>query len=110
MEQLEIAKKIAGRSSLKRYKTGCVIVRNGKILSMGWSHYGEQRLKEYRSIHAELHAIRRAGASVDLTNSVFYIATRSERGTFTTGKPCHVCQRLINNLGAHVEFTKRRSN
>jgi deoxycytidylate deaminase len=102
---LELAKKIATRSSLRRYRTGCVIVRGDVVIATGWSHFSEQNLREYRSIHAEVHAIRRAGGLAKLAGSVFYIATLSERNTIAKGNPCECCSRLIEKAEATARYT-----
>ncbi|MBE3093974.1 MAG: hypothetical protein IMZ52_03005 [Actinobacteria bacterium] len=46
-EYLELAKKMANESNCKRVKYGCVIVKDGQILSTGWKcDECQQRKKE----------------------------------------------------------------
>lgn len=92
------ALKVAARSSLYKYKTGAIIVRDNKIISRGWSHYSDRTFQTYLSVHAELHAVMRA-AGEDLSGCTIYVVTLSFAGNVTTGRPCAECARILKDAG-----------
>ena len=97
--------KIANRSSMKRYGTGCVIVKGKEIISNGWSHKG-QNLGSLYSLHAELHALAR-GRHLDLQGTTCYIATIAKKsGNLTTARPCIRCAIALRTAGVtQVQYT-----
>jgi pyrimidine deaminase RibD-like protein len=82
-----------------RFKTGCAFVRDGEVLSMGWSHRCNFILDETPwSKHAELHGAQRA--RWDVEGSTCYVVTLSKRGNKTCGRPCdEACYPLLRRLG-----------
>ena len=90
---------VAERSPLLRFHTGCVIVdKKGRIITTGWSHRSETRMASTPfSIHAEHHALRRAG--VDVSGGTAVVATKSRKGNWTNSKPCPECARLLKDAG-----------
>lgn len=109
--RLEFAARQAINSQIVKHKTGAVIANvNGDPISHGWSHYGERTLaiyKQYRSVHAELHAIIRAPRRDDLVGGTIYIATvRARTNTIGLAKPCMLCENLLYEVGiSRVIFT-----
>lgn len=97
---IEKALKVAERSGLKKYKTGAVIVdREGKEISIGWSHYSELILKETWTVHAELHAVHRA-YKPSLFGGRIYIATYSAKShNPCLSRPCSVCLPFLSDVG-----------
>jgi len=92
------AMRVAGRSELKRFHTGAALLdRHGRLVSTGWSHRCEPRLVRYRSMHAEHHALRRAGRSV--SGGVAAVATISARGNWTMSLPCDECRSILEQAG-----------
>lgn len=96
---------------MRRFKTGAVIVgKDGKLLSVGWSHMTDRIMKEYHSMHAECHAILRARATrKPLRGATIYVATLSGKsGSVTSAKPCRACKALILAVGiTEVIYTER---
>lgn len=87
------SKKIAQRSSHRRYKTSCLIVApRDEIVSWGVSHTSSTIYSNLLSLHAETHALFKA-RHLDLRGHSAYICTISGRsGNCTWGKPClHCC-------------------
>ena len=96
---LDLAHKMAERSPVRRFQTGAVIMKNGEIISTGWSHASERNMACYRSMHAELHAIFRCD-SRDTVGSTIAIVTLSRKsGNRTDGTPCLFCLRNIQKFG-----------
>lgn len=109
---LELAIKLAHRSTNKRHKTGAVIVnsKTGDIISTGWSHKGQTTWKTTPwSTHAEMHAILRAPHPKLLEHATIYIATVcSKSGNLTSAKPCSSCGALLSGAGIkQVIYTER---
>src|SRR5262245_2190977 len=104
---IEEAIKIAKRSPMLRYQTGCVLVKNNEIISNGWSHKGTN-LGSLYSMHAELHALAR-GRHLDLRGAEAWIATISKKsGNLTSGKPCIRCIIALKSTGIeNVYFTTK---
>jgi deoxycytidylate deaminase len=97
-ELIEIARKMALRSPVRRFQTGAIIVRNNKIISAGWSHASETNMACYRSMHAEHHAITRCDSS-QLADSTIVIVTVSRKsGNMTDATPCIFCMQNIQRV------------
>ena len=101
-----IAKKLSKKSDYKSYKLGSVIVKNNRIVGMGfnkdrthpksnsWDHY----------IHAELSAILNAGE--ECQGSDIYVYRENRIGEISPSKPCVNCKKLIVAAGIkNVYFT-----
>lgn len=95
----------ARRSILKKYATGAALVKDGKVVGIGWSHVGHIRSKTTPwSTHAEAHLLQRVGFKPEGCD--LYIATISSGGNLTLALPCESCERLIEKLGpAIVHYT-----
>lgn len=97
---LEFAIACSARSGIKKHGTGAVIVHpnKGKI-SHGWSHYSEFTMVNYRSIHAEIHALLRCNRD-KIAGSTIYIATIvNANGNITLSKPCDQCLATLHDVG-----------
>lgn len=80
----------ARRSMLKKFSTGAALVKDGKVVEIGWSHVGHVSWNATPySTHAEVHAIRRAGPLAKGCD--IYIATISRKGNITSAQPCVSC-------------------
>jgi len=100
MDFIDEAVKIAGRSSIGKHKTGAIFVRNGEIISNGWSHVPHYKLhSKKRSLHAELHALARA-RHLNLNGVECYVATLVSRNdNRVNGKPCLDCAIALKTAG-----------
>ena len=90
--------KIAKRSSLYKFKTGAMIVKDDEIVSRGWSHRSETIRHSYLTVHAELHAVMR-GIREDIDGGTIYVVTMSRVGNITSARPCSECARLLKDSG-----------
>lgn len=106
---IELAAHIAERSSIRRHKTGAVIVdRKGELISVGWSHFSAHRMKEYYSMHAELHAIIRAGSSIKDAAAIYIACYAGKSGNLCVGRPCRLCMAAILDVEIpRIYFTNR---
>lgn len=95
--------RVAGRSELKRFHTGAALFNDrGRLIATGWSHRCETRLARYRSMHAEHHAIRRAGVTV--AGGTAAVATISARGNWTMSAPCDECRSILEQAGILIVY------
>jgi cytidine deaminase len=94
-----LAHRMAQRSPVRRFQTGAVLFKNGEVVSTGWSHASDRNMANYRSMHAEMHAISRSDVR-DATGSTIAIVTLSRKsGNRTDGTPCLFCLRNIQKFG-----------
>ncbi len=102
----ELAKKLATKSDYDRCKLGCVIVKKGKILGIGFNKKktSPKATNFNRTIHAELDAILNAGILTDLAGSDLYIFRQVKDGTLARSFPCIHCQDLIREAGIKTIF------
>lgn len=95
---MDIAKRVGEMSHAKRKKVGCICVKDGRIISMGWNGTptgfdnkceieidGKLKTRE-EVLHAELNCISKLAKS-----------TESSRGSamYLTLSPCFQCAKLI---------------
>ena len=101
---IQRALKIAERSHLTKFKTGAVIVKDGKILSEGWSHLGTLKRVQFYSVHAELHAYLRAH-HMNLDGAICYVANIAWKSqNITNGCPCICCAHLLREAGVEKVY------
>lgn len=97
---LEKALQIAGRSGIRRYKTGAVIVaKKGNVVSVGWSHMTCVHREEYYSMHAELHAVLRADRKTLVGSTCFVANVSGKSGAIASAKPCDACAAVLKEAG-----------
>jgi deoxycytidylate deaminase len=97
------------KKSNMHYKHGCIITKNGKILSTGfnrcvgfnWSHNKEEKEKGKRkgkySIHAEEDALQNIDPTKLMGASMYVIrwGYSSKEPILLNSEPCHKCQKKI---------------
>ena len=118
---LDIAIKVAARSSCLKRHYGCVIVKNDEIIATGYNGAprGEEnccdrgkcrridapRYSDYNmcpAVHAEQNAMLEA-ARKDMIGATMYLACKCENelGEFTiqdlNPEPCNICKAMIKN-------------
>ena len=120
---LEIASKVALRSTCLRRAYGAVIVKNDEIIATGYngSARGEEnccdtgkcwrqennipageRYEECVAVHAEDNAISQAGR--ESIGATLYLAG-FENGKSISAVPCAMCERKIKNAQIHEVIT-----
>jgi len=92
--------------SQHRVRIGCVLVKNGKPISVGFNKMrthpiykkvNHPRAKYIQSLHAEMAAI--ISARTDLNGAVAYVYRERKDGSMGTAKPCPVCEMLLSEAG-----------
>jgi len=96
---IEEAIKIAKRSRSGKYQMGCVIARDGIILSNGWAHIPVQRNWKLYSMHAEMHALVRGRRSTLEGATAFIAAVSKKSGMYTIARPCYDCVIALRAAG-----------
>ena len=86
----------------KLFRLGAVLVHKNIIVSVGMNSYKTHPLMaprtEWPFLHAEQHAIVRAG--VDNCEGLdLYVARVLKNNELALSKPCSVCTKLIKNVG-----------
>lgn len=99
---MDIAQLCSEMSYAKRLKVGCVIVKDGRIISMGWNGMPKGMLNECEDsngktlpecMHAEENAILKLAK--DGESSVGAVM-------FSTHSPCTNCARMIHGSGIRM--------
>lgn len=98
---LKKAAEIARRSSMN-HRHGCVIVRNGEIISEGFNHT-EMHMYHINSIHAEINCLmklkRNTKILADADMYVVRIGTEKMGNPLKYSKPCSDCTKVILRSG-----------
>ncbi|QGH76478.1 deoxycytidylate deaminase [Streptomyces phage Daubenski] len=105
---LSLAMSLSLKSNMKQAH-GAVIVRGGRVLSLGWNtlkndptNVSDEHIARYCSVHAERMAIARCKKAAGAT---IYIA-RNKAGVPRHSKPCDACDRAIKMAGiSRVVYT-----
>ena len=99
---LDLAFKMAESSEVEN-RHGAVLVKNGRVLSLGvnkWRNKGlECGREEYQAVlttHAEIDALSRVA---NPAGAVLYIARVGLRGEERISRPCVRCMAVIEKLG-----------
>lgn len=100
----EVATHVASEQGTA-YRHCALIVKSGRVLAIATNKYGSSRFsrKLYNnghtnSLHAELRAIIKAGAS-NVIGATLYSARHSTKKACAISKPCRVCAALIEDSG-----------
>jgi dCMP deaminase len=117
---LNIAKAVSERSTCLKKHYGCVVVKNGEILSTGYNGNvrgeghcgyctkapGNGDMEEYQycdAVHAEMNALLSASRREMLGADLYLAGYDVKRGGRTEFEceawPCEICLRLIKNAG-----------
>lgn len=124
---LDIAAKVASRSTCIRRQYGAVIVKNDSIVSTGYNGaprgetncidvgkcyraehdipHGEQ-YEKCRAVHAEANAILSASPG-QMHGATLYLAGFEECERLKRPAPCEMCRRLIANAGIRTVISDK---
>ena len=120
---IEIAEKISEQSTCCRLKVGCILVNDGRIISIGYNgspsntehcenHFSKEDMKDYSAfrknhhewsdmheLHAETNAILFAAKEgISTKNSILYV----------TDSPCIHCAKIIVSAGIKQVIYKNK--
>ncbi len=90
---------LAEMSTHPQWKVAAILVKGGRVLSMGVNRYRNSPAKvglEGVSYHAEEVALKRAG---DASGATIYVARVTRSGYLGLAKPCEKCQELLETHG-----------
>lgn len=106
---LDKAVSLALISDYKQFRHGAIIVKNGKIVSVGVNYYindprnmADNLLKGV-SCHAEVAALNSA-RKTNLDGATIYVARVLRDGTPAMSKPCNECQKALKARGVKKVF------
>ena len=98
---LEIAK-----TSKCRYKHGCVVVNNGRIVSVATNKKVGDPETHWRKAHVHAEAAALIAAGSKAYGSTVYVARAAADGSPADSKPCKKCDRYLERFGvAQVRWT-----
>lgn len=90
----------ASANSTYRHKLGAVIVKKGRVLSVGYNKPHKTHPKSntrFKTIHAEFDAILGCNPE-DLKGATLYVVRKAKSGP-NMAKPCDCCMELIEMVG-----------
>lgn len=104
----DLAEQVSTLSSYGRVKIGSVIVRGGKIISVGVNkrktHPLQHEYNQYRKyklrndfLHSEMCAI--LNAKCNLRGSEIYVARKDNHGNPAICRPCEACMKALKDRG-----------
>jgi dCMP deaminase len=96
---LRVAKE-AARNSTYHHKLGAVIVKKGRVISVGYNKPHKTHPKSntrFKTIHAEFDAILGCDKD-DLKGATLYVVRSAKKGP-NMAKPCACCMELIEMVG-----------
>ena len=102
----DLAKKVSKLSNHKHHKIGSVIVRGGKVISVGTNNIKTHPKSPHPffSLHAEMAAILLA--KQDLKGCDLYVFREIKNGALALSRPCQYCMELITTSGIkEVHYT-----
>jgi deoxycytidylate deaminase len=102
----DLAKKVSKLSNHKHHKIGSVIVRGGKVISVGTNNIKThpRSTHPFKSLHAEMAAILLA--KQDLKDCELYVFREIKNGKLALSRPCEYCWELIYASGIkEVHYT-----
>ena len=98
-KHLDSAVILAERSTIKTFSTGALIVPRNAAPVGGWSHDSLFKLTNFRSIHAEVHAIFRAQREALKDATIFVATIRNKSGNIGLARPCDGCLSYLYEVG-----------
>lgn len=75
------------------YQMGAVLVDNHGIYGWGWCHRGNEAYR--RSVHAEIHALRRSNPARWWRSSIFVAGLRRNSKRLLLSRPCDDCRTAL---------------
>lgn len=101
-ERLDLAVRAAEASEVTQHRHGAVVVKGGRVLSIGlnkWRNQGMPTTDEYNpylTVHAEIDALSRVK---DARGTTLYIAQVNRQGEEKMSRPCDNCAKAIQEAG-----------
>lgn len=99
----EKASEYAKKSTVLTHKHGCVIVKNGEIISYGYNKISKSTVAF--TIHAELDALGKIKNKSDTYD--LYVVRINSNGDFMLSKPCDNCIKNILKTGIRYIYFSR---
>jgi tRNA(Arg) A34 adenosine deaminase TadA len=82
-----------------KFRLGAVVMRDTHVISAGFNSYKTHtklaRVTEYPCLHAETHAMFRAGLD-NIAGYTMYVIRIGRDGAVRLAKPCMTCQHYIH--------------
>lgn len=99
--------KIVEKSKSPHYKHVSVLIKNNRILGVGFNKptpgYIKNRLYSNRHIHAELDLLNKINEN-NIHNAILYTVGISKAGNVVHACPCPLCQQLIREYNLKAVY------
>lgn len=113
MRGVEIAKKESRKSDHHTHKLGACIVKKKEVVSKGYNllkktHPSIKKYDEFKTIHAEMHAMLRCSNKEKLVGATMVIYREHRNGDLALARSCAVCMRMMQEAGIkRILYTTR---
>ena len=81
-----------------RFKIGAVLMKHGKVISVGYNQTKSHPEAWHTGLHAEIKAIKTSG-KIEMSNSTMVVYREHKNGTPATAKPCKHCAKAMKDFG-----------
>ncbi len=94
--------KDASKYSTYKYKLGCVIISNGKVVSVGFNstktHPIMAKYSQFTTLHAEAAALLPLKFK-KIKHGIAVVYRESARGQPAMARPCKICRKILADHG-----------
>jgi len=93
------------------FKLGACLVKKHRVLSSGHNlitktHPLIRKYDEFKTIHAEVHAIVKMKDKNAIDKATMYIYRAKRNGSLALAKPCDCCRKIMKVFGIkHIHYT-----
>lgn len=95
---LDMALAIA-KTSKCRYRHGCVVVSNGRIIATATNKKIADPTTHWRRSHVHAEAAAALAAGTRVKGALVYVARAAADGSAAYSKPCKKCESYLERLG-----------
>lgn len=98
-KHIQLATKVAHTGQHHQHYMGAVLVKSGKIMSVGANNSKTHPLMQgVKTLHAEIQCLLGVRWS-DLVGSVIFVARVNAHSVVGMAKPCKICQEVLRKYG-----------
>jgi deoxycytidylate deaminase len=105
---LQSALRSTKKSVFYPQKMCALVVKGGRVISVGLNRVSPGKLKDRRyhhvMVHAELDAILGVDPD-DLKGATIYVAGVSKAGTAIKSEPCEACKQMLTDIGVRAVYS-----
>jgi deoxycytidylate deaminase len=110
---LKSALKFTRKSDFDPQKMCALVIKGGRVLSMGLNRVSAGKLKDRRYLHSMVHAELDAILGVnpdDLKGATIYVAGVSKTGVTIKSEPCDICKSVLTDIGVRAVYSLEKDS